>query len=70
MDSNDSPPKTAGLSFYVALIVFSLISLVLPSVGLALLLISGFNIYEHFFLGILILSVICQLMCLKFLKER
>jgi hypothetical protein len=70
MESGDNSPKTAGLSFYAVLIVFSLLSLFLPSMGMALLLISGFGIFQNVFWGILIISVIWQLISLKFLKDR
>ena len=70
MESGDNSSKTAGLSFYAVLLVFSLISLFLPSMGVALLLISGFNTFQNVFWGILIISVIWQLISLKFLKDR
>jgi hypothetical protein len=70
MESGDNSSKTAGVSFYAVLIVFSLISLFLPSMGMALLLISGFIIFQNVFWGILIISVIWQLISLKFLKDR
>jgi hypothetical protein len=70
MDSNDNPSKKAGLSFYAVLLVFSLISLFLPSMGMAILLISGYSIFQNVFWVILIISVIWQLISLKFLKDR
>lgn len=70
MESGDNSSKTVGLSFYMVLFIFSLISLFLPSMGVALLLISGFNIFQNVFWGILIISVIWQLISLKFLKDR